>query len=163
MKIRIFTTGGTIDKIYFDRQSEFQIGEPQISEVLKESNVAFDYEVTPLLRKDSLDMTDADRRLIRDAIAADPERLVVVTHGTDTLVLTARELTGIPGKVIVLTGAMQPAKFRMTDAVFNIAAAVTAVQILPEGVYIAMNGEIFDPARVRKNRKMNRFEEDAGP
>ena len=158
MKIKIITTGGTIDKIYFDQKSEFQIGDPQIAEVLKGANVTLDYEVCPLLRKDSLDLTDADRKLIHDTVGADSSRLFVITHGTDTMIQTAQALRDIPGKVIVLTGAMQPARFRMTDAVFNIACAVTAVQLLSDGVYIAMNGRIFQPDKIRKNVAMNRFE-----
>ena len=158
MKIHIFTTGGTIDKIYFDQKSEFQIGDPQITEVLKEANATIEFEVTSLMRKDSLDLTDADRRLIHDAVAASPHRHVVVTHGTDTMIETAKVLKQITGKVIVLTGAMQPAKFRFTDAIFNIGSAITASQILPTGVHIAMNGRIFDPLKSKKNRSANRFE-----
>ncbi len=158
MKIKIITTGGTIDKIYFDDKSEFQIGDPQIAEVLKEANITLDYEVIPLMRKDSLDMTDKDRELIHEKISSDPYKHFIVTHGTDTMILTAKALCNIPAKVIVLTGAMQPAKFRMTDAVFNIACAITAVQLLPDGVYIAMNGRIFNPEKASKNIKLNRFE-----
>ena len=158
MKIKIITTGGTIDKIYFDQKSEFQVGDPQIAEALKGANVTLEYEVFSLLRKDSLDMTDADRKLIHDTVSADSSRLFVITHGTDTMIRTARALQDISGKVIVLTGAMQPARFRMTDAVFNIACAVTAVQLLSDGVYIAMNGRIFQPDMARKNVAMNRFE-----
>ena len=158
MKIKIITTGGTIDKIYFDQKSEFQIGDPQIAEVLKGANVTLDYEVSSLLRKDSLDLTDADRKLIHDTVSADSNRLFVITHGTDTMILTAMALQDISGKVIVLTGAMQPARFQMTDAVFNIACAVTAVQLLSDGVYIAMNGRIFKPDKARKNVVLNRFE-----
>ena len=159
MKIKIITTGGTIDKIYFDRKSEFMVGDPEITNVLKGANVTFEYEVIPLLRKDSLDLTDEDRRLIGEAIKSDDHRYFVVTHGTDTMITTARVLQKIPHKVIVLTGAMQPAKFRETDAIFNIASAVIAVQLLPDGAYIAMNGRIFKPDKVRKNVPLNRFEE----
>ena len=159
MKIKIITTGGTIDKIYFDQKSEFQIGDPQIAEVLKGANVTLDYEICSLLRKDSLDLTDEDRKLIHDTVRDDGSRLFVITHGTDTMIRTARALQDIPGKVMVLTGAMQPARFRMTDAVFNIACAVTAVQLLSDGVYIAMNGKIFQPEKARKNVEMNRFED----
>jgi L-asparaginase len=159
MRITIITTGGTIDKIYFDRKGEFQVGEPQIVDVLREANVALEHEVIPLLRKDSLDLTDEDRKLIRDTIVSHQSQYFVVTHGTDTMITTARDLQQIRGKTIVLTGAMQPARFRLTDAVFNIASAVTAVQLLPVGVYIAMNGRIFHPEHVRKNSKLNRFEE----
>ncbi|MDT8421197.1 MAG: asparaginase domain-containing protein [Desulfuromonadales bacterium] len=159
MQIDIFTTGGTIDKVYFDAKSDFQVGEPQISEVLRDANLSIDYRVVPLLRKDSLEMTDEDRELICQAVAGTSSPRVVITHGTDTMIATARKLDGIPGKTVVLTGAMQPARFRFTDAVFNVASALMAAQILPPGVYITMNGKIFDPHKTRKNVEMNRFEE----
>jgi L-asparaginase len=158
MKIKFFTTGGTIDKVYFDAKSEFQVGQPQVLELIGEANVTFEYEVESILRKDSLDMTDADRELVRRRVEADPCPLVVVTHGTDTMVQTGRVLAGIPGKTIVLTGSMQPARFRGTDAVFNVGSAIGAVQALPPGVYIVMNGRVFDPQRTRKNREKNCFE-----
>lgn len=154
----IVTTGGTIDKIYFDDKSDFQIGAPQIGEILEHLGVAFRFEVIPLLRKDSLHVSETDRDLIRRTIEAQPQRHVLVTHGTDTMVETARVLEGIAGKVIVLTGALNPALFKGSDAVFNIGCAVGAVQALPPGVYIAMNGRIWDPLKVRKNRDANRFE-----
>ena len=158
MEIQIITTGGTIDKLYFDAQSEFQVGDPQVVEVLREAHVTVPYTVRQLMRKDSLDLTDADRRLIRETIAAAPHRHFVVTHGTDTMLDTARVLLTLGDKVIVLTGAMQPARFRFTDAIFNIGCAVMAVQLLPAGVYVTMNGRIFDPRRTVKNREQNRFE-----
>lgn len=157
--ITILTTGGTIDKIYFDQKSTFQVGDPQIGQVLQEVSVVPEYRVRPLLRKDSLELTDEDRRLIREAIEAAEGKRFLVTHGTDTMVETARALRGGGGKVIVLTGAMQPARFRQTDAVFNIGCAFTAVQLLPPGVYIVMNGRVFDPERTRKNVERNCFEE----
>jgi L-asparaginase len=134
------------------------VGEPQVAEVLREANVTANYEIESLMRKDSLEMTDEDRRLIRDAVEREACRHIVVTHGTDTMTVTAEHLRSIPDKTIVLTGAMQPARFRMTDAVFNIASAFTAAQILPPGVYIAMNGCIFEAGKVRKNVAENRFE-----
>jgi L-asparaginase len=155
----IVTTGGTIDKIYFDAKSDYQVGDPQIGQILQELGVAFRFHVIPLLRKDSLELTDADRQLLRATIAAQEETRVLVTHGTDTMVQTARALAGLAGKTIVLTGALSPARFRGSDAEFNIGCAIGAVQCLPEGVYIAMNGRIWDPARVRKNVEANRFEE----
>jgi L-asparaginase len=158
MKLKFFTTGGTIDKVYFDAESEFEVGEPQVREVVENSNVAFEYEIESILRKDSLDMTDEDRRLVRRRIEAEPCPLVLITHGTDTMIETAKVLCGIPNKTIVLTGSMQPARFRVTDAIFNIGSAIGAVQSLESGVYIAMNGCVFDPNRVRKNREKNRFE-----
>lgn len=158
MQITFITTGGTIDKIYFDQLSTFQVGDPQIGEVLSEANVTFDYEIRPILRKDSLELTDADRDLIHAAVMQTSTRQVVITHGTDTMALTARHLLDIPDKVIVLTGAMQPVRFRLTDAVFNIASAVIAVQLLPDGVYIAMNGQVFPAGHVRKNAARRQFE-----
>ncbi len=159
MGIEIFTTGGTIDKVYFDAKSVFEVGEPQILEVLREANLAIDFRVMPLLRKDSLEMTDADRDVVRQAAADSPAQHIVITHGTDTMIETGKHLAGIPGKTIVLTGAMQPARFRQTDAVFNIACAITACQLLPPGVYLAMNGRIFNPRTSRKNVELNRFED----
>lgn len=157
-RLTIVTTGGTIDKIYFDDKSDYQIGAPQIGDILQALGVAFRFLVIPLLRKDSLHITDDDRDLIRRTIAAQETRHVLVTHGTDTMVETAQVLTGIPDKVIVLTGALNPARFMGSDAVFNIGCAVGAVQSLPDGVYIAMNGRVWDPLKVRKNRDANRFE-----
>ena len=154
----IITTGGTIDKIYFDDKSDYQIGEPQISQILHAMHVAFDFEASALMRKDSLHIEDKDRTLIRDAVAASDARHVLITHGTDSMVETASVLQDIPDKTIVLTGALNPARFRDSDAIFNIGCAVGAVQSLPPGVYIAMNGKIWDPAQVRKNRSENRFE-----
>ena len=154
----IVTTGGTIDKIYFDAKSDYQVGEPQIGHILDEFGVGFRYRVIPLLRKDSLFVTDADRELLRATITAQPENHVLVTHGTDSMVQTAGVLKGIAGKTIVLTGALNPARFRGSDAEFNIGCAVGAVQSLPGGVYIAMNGRIWDPDKVRKNVDANRFE-----
>ncbi|MDH5832276.1 asparaginase domain-containing protein [Luteimonas sp. M1R5S18] len=154
----IVTTGGTIDKIYFDDKSDYQIGDPQIGRMLGELGVAFRFRVIPILRKDSLHLDDADRELVRATIAAQEARHVLVTHGTDSMVETAKVLATVPGKTIVLTGALSPARFRGSDAEFNIGTAVGAVQSLPPGVYIAMNGRIWDPARVRKNVEANRFE-----
>ena len=157
-RLTIVTTGGTIDKIYFDDKSDFKIGAPQIGEILEQLGVDFAFEVLSILRKDSLHLTDEDRALIRSAVEAQPSSHVLITHGTDTMVETARALTGISGKVIVLTGALNPARFIGSDAVFNIGCAVAAVQTLPEGVWITMNGRVWDPGKVRKNREANRFE-----
>ncbi len=156
--LTIVATGGTIDKIYFDDKSTFQIGAPQIGEILTALGMAFAFDVIALMRKDSLHMTEVDRDLIRSTIQAQAHRHVLVTHGTDTMVDTARVLAGIAGKVIVLTGSLNPARFQGSDAVFNIGCAVGAIQALPDGVYIAMNGRVWDPQRVRKNRDANRFE-----
>ncbi|QIL21304.1 asparaginase domain-containing protein [Thermomonas sp. HDW16] len=154
----IVTTGGTIDKVYFDAKSDYQVGEPQIGRILQELGVAFRFHVIPLLRKDSLFVDDADRQLLRATIAAQEETCVLITHGTDSMVQTAHVLADIQGKTIVLTGALNPARFEGSDAEFNIGCAVGAVQSLPPGVYIAMNGRIWDPRKVRKNVDANRFE-----
>lgn len=158
MTIQIITTGGTIDKIYFDRLSEYQVGEPQIAEVLRQVNVAFDWTIESILRKDSLELTDDDRRLICVRVESSPHAHVLLTHGTDTMCESGRALAGIAGKTIVLTGSLYPAMFRESDAVFNIGFALACVQTLPPGVYLAMNGRVFDPARTRKNRAANLFE-----
>ena len=158
MTIQIFTTGGTFDKVYFDALSEYQIGEPVVADLLREANVDLDYSVVSLLKKDSLEMTDEDRETIRAAIAASDASRVLLIHGTDTMVDTAKVLSGIEGKTIVLFGAMQPARLRFTDAMFNLGAAFSAVQLLPAGVHLVMNGRIFDPREVRKNRAAGRFE-----
>jgi L-asparaginase len=157
-ELLIVTTGGTIDKVYFDDKSDFQVGEPQIGRILHELGVAFRFSVIPILRKDSLHINAEDRELLRAAISAQSTRHVLVTHGTDTMVETAKVLASIVDKTIVLTGALNPARFRGSDAEFNIGTAVGAVQSLPPGVYIAMNGRVWDPAKVRKNVAANRFE-----
>jgi L-asparaginase len=157
-KLLIITTGGTIDKIYFDDKSDYQIGEPQISQILHAMHVAFDFEVTALMRKDSLHIGEQERRLIHAAAAASDASHILITHGTDTMVDTAAVLSDLDSKTIVLTGALNPARFRDSDAIFNIGCAVGAVQCLPAGVYIAMNGKVWNPQHVRKNRRENRFE-----
>jgi len=154
----IITTGGTIDKIYFDDKSDYQIGEPQISQILHAMHVAFDFEVTALMRKDSLHIRDRERQLIHATAAASDASHMLITHGTDSMVETAAVLSDLENKTIVLTGALNPARFRDSDAIFNIGCAVGAVQCLPPGVYIAMNGKVWDPQHVRKNRRENRFE-----
>jgi L-asparaginase len=155
--IDIFTTGGTIDKVYFDALSDYQIGATALPDILSENNVFVPHRVTQLMRKDSLDLSDADRAVIHDAVAASDTDMILITHGTDTMVDTARVLAGIAGKTIVLTGAMQPAILRNSDAAFNVGFALAATQTLPHGVYIAMNGEVFDPAKTHKDRSARRF------
>ncbi|MCC5840469.1 MAG: asparaginase [Opitutales bacterium] len=156
--IAIFTTGGTIDKIYFDELSAFQVGSPQIGEVLKHAHVNFTFRAHPLMRKDSLEITAEDRAEIAAAIRACPEQRILITHGTDTMVETACTLGSQSEKTVVLTGSLTPARFRESDAIFNIGFAAAAVQILPPGVYITMNGTVFPLPDVRKNREANRFE-----
>ena len=131
--IQIFTTGGTIDKVYFDANSEFAIGDSLLPELLHEANVTSAFRIDELVRKDSLEMTDEDRAVIRGAVMACPAERILITHGTDTMAETARALADVGGKTI-------------------------ALQLLAPGVYIAMNGEVFSPERVRKNLRAQRFE-----
>ena len=158
MHIRFITTGGTIDKIYFDALSQFEVGESQLQAILGEGLVDFEFDIVPFMQKDSLEIDDDDRARLRQFIAEDDGRYYVITHGTDTMPVTAEALKNLKGKTIVLTGALTPARFRTTDAVFNIGMAVAAVQTAQPGVYIAMSGQVFEAGAVRKNRAENRFE-----
>jgi L-asparaginase len=157
--IAIFTTGGTIDKVYFDAKGGYEVGAPVVRQVLEHARAGTALPVTELLRKDSLEMTAADRERIRTAVAEAPQRRIIVTHGTDTMVETARALLGLVDKVVVFTGALQPGRFSDSDAPFNLGMALAAVQLLPTGVYIAANGRVFDARRVHKNLAANRFED----
>lgn len=158
MHIKIFTTGGTIDKIYFDAKSDYTVGEPLIGEILAHAGVNFDFDVQKLMAKDSLEINDEDRRMIVQSIDADPCERIIVTHGTDTMIETARALESVENKTIVLVGSLSPAMFKGTDAEFNIGFAVAAVQVLPHGAYVAMQGCAYRPDEVRKNVDANRFE-----
>ena len=156
--IKILTTGGTIDKVYFDAKSTYEVGEPNISIVLGELPLNVAYSVTSVLRKDSLEITPADRDVIIAAVQAAEEKQIIVTHGTDTMVDTAKALQQVAGeKTIVLTGALEPALFKTSDAIFNIGCAIAAVQALGPGAYIAMNGRIFESGNVVKNVALGRF------
>lgn len=158
MFIRFITTGGTIDKVYFDAISQFEVGDSQLKHILSDGLVDFEYDIVSLFHKDSLELGDEDRAAIRRRIEEDEAEMIVVTHGTDTMVQTAAALDGIAGKAIVLTGSLTPARFKSTDAVFNVGMAVAAVQIVQPGVYIVMNGQVFEGGKTRKNREANRFE-----
>ncbi|MDX1444467.1 MAG: asparaginase domain-containing protein [Gammaproteobacteria bacterium] len=158
-KLQVFTTGGTIDKVYFDAKSEYEVGEAMIGRILHEVGVTFDFDIQELLKKDSLDLDEQDRQQIHEAVANCAEQHILITHGTDTMAETGRQLLDIPGKTIVLVGSLSPARFQGSDAVFNIGCAVAAVQTLPPGVYVTMSGRVFEADKVRKNRDMNRFED----
>ena len=155
--LHILSTGGTIDKVYFDALSEFQVGAPAVPAILRDAGIGYPFELTSLMRKDSLELTDGDRAEIREAMTGSEAEAVIVTHGTDTMVETAKALGEVKGKTVVLVGAMQPAALKATDAVFNSGFALAAAQLLPEGVWIAMNGEVFRPGEVRKDRDGQRF------
>ena len=156
--LQIFSCVVTIDKLYVDAKSEYEVGEPQILSIFQEANVSFSYSIQSLMQKDSLEMDDEDRQLVRQAVEQCEATRILITHGTDKMPDTARSLMGIEGKTIVLTGSMTPARFQRSDAEFNIGCAVGAVMCSPPGVYIAMNGCVFPADRVRKNVEKSRFE-----
>jgi L-asparaginase len=155
--ILVLTTGGTIDKNYFDKLSEYQITDSAIGELLEEGRITLPHRIVELMRKDSLELTDDDRALIAETARTAPENRIVVTHGTDTMAETAKALAGIGGKTIVLTGALAPARFTESDASFNLGMAFAAAQTAPAGVYIAMSGQVFDGLKVRKDRAAGKF------
>jgi len=159
MKLHILAVGGTIDKVYFDALSDYKIGPPAATEILQRVKVNFDYDVSQMIAKDSLDMTDADREEILVAVQAHPANHVIITHGTDTMVATGQVLKQASGKTIVIMGAMQPAIMKLTDADFNLGVAVAAVQALQEGVYLCMNGRIYDVDKVSKDRAQAQFQD----
>jgi L-asparaginase len=158
MQIAIFTTGGTIDKVYFDAKGNYHVGSPMVRELLVHARLKEMPPITELLRKDSLEMTEQDRQAVRAAVLACEAPRILITHGTDTMVETARSLGGIHGKTIVLTGALQPGRFSDSDAEFNLGLAFGAVQLCPVGVYVVANGTVFPADRVRKNLELNCFE-----
>jgi L-asparaginase len=165
MFIRFITTGGTIDKIYFDATSQYEVGESNVKHILGDGLVNFDYDIVPMFQKDSLEFTDENRQALKEFIESDDASLYVITHGTDTMVETAAKLSSIPHKTILLTGSLSPARFKTTDAIFNIGMAVAAVQSVEPGVYLVMNGQVFAEGEVIKNRAANRFEKigESGP
>jgi len=155
--LHVIATGGTIDKIYFDALSEFQVGEPALPAIFSDAGLNYPVEVTSLMRKDSLDLTDEDRDAIKAAIEASDADAVIITHGTDTMAKTAQHVGEPDDKTVVFVGAMQPASLRATDAIFNSGFALACAQLLPFGSYIAMNGEVFKPDEVKKDRDAGRF------
>lgn len=158
MDIKILCTGGTFDKVYYDALSDYQIGEPQVEWILKQAGVNFSYEIESILKKDSLEITNEDRDHIVSKVKAENCNKIVITHGTDTMVETAQALKEIADKTIVLVGAMQPARFKDSDAVYNVGFATSAASLMPAGIYIAMNGQLFEADEVKKNRDAGRFE-----
>ncbi|MFK8026980.1 MAG: asparaginase domain-containing protein [Gammaproteobacteria bacterium] len=158
MDIKFLCTGGTFDKVYYDALSDYQIGEPQVEWILKQAGVNFSYEVESILKKDSLEITNEDRDHIVSKVKAENCNKIVITHGTDTMVDTAQALKEIADKTIVLVGAMQPARFKDSDAIYNVGFATSAASLMPSGIYIAMNGQLFDADEVKKNRDAGRFE-----
>jgi L-asparaginase len=157
--ILVVTTGGTIDKQYFDALSEYQIAESVIDRLLKIARVAHPFRVIELMRKDSLELTDEDRALIASVVGEAPESRVVITHGTDTMTDTAKALAHLTGKTIVLAGALAPARFSESDASFNLGMAFACCQAAEPGVWITMSGSVFNGLKVRKDRVAGKFVE----
>jgi L-asparaginase len=158
-RIRIFVTGGTFDKEYNELTGELFFQATHVAAMLRLGRSHVDVAVETLMMIDSLQMTEAGRRLILDRCLACPERRIVITHGTDTMENTAAALAqGIADKTVVLTGAMIPYQFGSSDGMFNLGTALAFVQTLPPGVYVAMNGRYFPWDKVRKNRELGIFE-----
>lgn len=160
MAIRIFITGGTFDKEYNEITGELFFKDTHMREILELGRAHIDVNIRTLMMIDSLDMTDADRKIILENCKQAKENQIVITHGTDTMTKTAKRLAEATlEKTIVLTGAMIPFKFGTSDGLFNMGSALGFVQSLSHGVYIAMNGRCFDYDKVRKNKKTGVFEE----
>jgi len=159
MTIKIFVTGGTFDKEYNELTGELFFKDTHLSELLALGRCSVEVDVVTLMMIDSLDMTEADRELIAENCKKANEDRIIITHGTDTMVETARVIAmRVKGKTIVLTGAMIPYKFGSSDGLFNLGSAIAFVQVLPPGVYIAMNGRYFNWDNCRKNKVTGKFE-----
>jgi len=157
--LEILTTGGTIDKVYFDKKSNYEVGDPFVEELLHKMNVNISFKVKSLMKIDSLDMTDIHREEILNYLKNSTANNFLITHGTDSIVETAIYLKKISDKtIVVLTGSLKPAIFIDNDAIFNVGSALTSAQILKNGVYIVINGQVFNPDNVRKNLEKNIFE-----
>ncbi len=160
--IRIFVTGGTFDKEYNELDGTLFFKDTHLPEMLRLGRSHVEVSVRTLMMVDSLEMSETDRQLIVEHCRKAAESQIVVTHGTDTMVETARALASaapaLAGKTIVLTGAMVPYAFGSSDGLFNLGSALSFVQTLPPGVYVAMNGRCFEWNRVRKNRETGVFE-----
>lgn len=152
MKITFITTGGTIDKAYSKKKGtyNFDILDPSIKRVLINAEPNFEYDIISILKKDSLDLTNNDRQLIFDACKESDNDKIIITHGTDTILDTAKKIAEI-NKVIVLVGASQPERFKETDADFNIGMAVGAMNVVSRGVYVAMNGRVYSWDKCKKH------------
>ncbi|MBV9296377.1 MAG: asparaginase [Acidobacteriaceae bacterium] len=160
-RIRVLITGGTFDKEYDEIGGRLFFKDSHVPEMLRLGRCKLNLEIRTLMMVDSLEMTDADREIIVDQCLASPEACIVVTHGTDTMEVTARVLAErVTGKTVVLTGAMVPYKFGSSDGLFNLGSALALVQTLPQGVYVAMNGRYFPAENVRKNRETGIFEHE---
>lgn len=160
MQILFIQTGGTIDKDYPRTQKgyAFEIGPPAVVRILEKLNPSFSYEVQTVLQKDSLDITEQDRLVLRNVCAKSVAKHLIVTHGTDTLLETAAALAEIPNKVIILTGAMRPEQFANSDAPIQIGLAIGAVEYVPAGVYVAMHGRVIPWKSCVRNQETGQYE-----
>lgn len=159
MAIRIFVTGGTFDKEYDEIHGRLYFNDTHLHEMLELGRCRVEVEIRTLMMVDSLEMTAADRELIARQCRDSPDDRIVITHGTDTMTETARVLAdSVAGKTIVLTGAMIPIAFGSSDGLFNLGGALAAVQVLDPGVYVVMNGRVFEGGAVRKDRETGIFE-----
>lgn len=160
MPIRVLVTGGTFDKEYNERTGQLYFKDTHLPEMLRLGRSRVEVNIRTVMMIDSLEMTDADRALIVQNCVQAPEARMVITHGTDTMTETAAAVAAaVAGKTIVLTGAMVPYAFGSSDGLFNLGSALSFVQVLPVGVYIAMNGKCLPWNRCRKNRERGEFEE----
>lgn len=160
MAIRLFVTGGTFDKEYNELTGQLFFKDSHINEILKLGRSRLDLSVRTLMLIDSLEMTNTDRNIILESCQRCDENKIVITHGTDTMTETAKYLADkIPGKTVVITGAMIPYKFGSSDGLFNLGSALAFVQSLPAGIYIAMNGRYYDWNNCKKNKQTGFFEE----
>ncbi len=160
MVIRVFVTGGTFDKEYDEIRGRLSFCDTHLPEMLERGRCGLTLELRTLMMVDSLEMTEADREMIAENCLRVAETRIVITHGTDTLVETARVLADkVTDRTVVLTGAMIPYAFGSSDGLFNLGSALSFAQVLPPGIYVAMNGRWFPWNRVKKNRRTGRFEE----
>jgi len=159
MKILFIQTGGTIDKDYPKTKNgwAFEINEPAVKRILKKVNCSFNYSVISLIKKDSLEINDEDRSLILSKCKEAKENKIIITHGTDTMNITAEFLKEIKNKTIIITGAMRPERFSNSDAAINIGVAIGAVQSLSKGIYIAMNGLVIPHHKIERNKDTGQF------
>ncbi len=156
-EILVLTTGGTIDKQYFDALSQYAITDTVIAKLLETGRVAHPFRIEEVMRKDSLDIDEGDREALAERIEACANTRIVITHGTDTMTETAARLARIPGRTMVLVGALAPARFAESDATFNLGMAFATAQVAPPGVWITMNGSVFRGDKVVKDRELGRF------
>ena len=154
MKIAFIQTGGTIDKDYprVTKGYAFEISEPAVKRILEKLNPSFEYDVISILKKDSLDITKNDREKIFETCKKIKSNKIIITHGTDTMLDTAKKLSSIKEKTIIITGAMRPERFSNSDAPINIGVAIGAINVLLNGIYISMNGKIFSWDRCKRNQ-----------